>query len=347
MLMQLLHNRYWKCGWYLGCPVYASEAGKLMGISGTLLWFDPDGWWNCCSITARAGENTPGLPKFIAKGLVAPGAENCDMSAVQWMLPWDSQNRLCSLRLESGANWLDTQVTKRNDQLVLLQAELDAGKKEQELARVVSKKKFDDFASFYCHTVVNDTGDKRLQDHEWLVDAKGWCKGKGKVSFEAATAKGHSKGYSKGQADAARATEAARAKGYSKGQAEGYAQGLTAGAAQAAKGKGKKGKDDNGPPSKSGWCNKMVCLLGAIKQDNWGKVNRLVEVFLDCKFGVLILFVHVLCFVGFDVGCVFLFVFITYAVIRFQQDEKVEPLLRRHLQQIRATGWDQAYQYEV
>jgi hypothetical protein len=329
-MVQVLQNRYWHCGWFLGAPVYASEKGKLRGVPGTLIWFDPQGWWNCCLLAPKSGETAAhllDLPQFIAKGLVAPGADVHDMSAIQWtIVGQDKQHKLVSLKLQAGAQWLNDQVAIEMEERAILQKDVDALKIKEAAYKEEEQRfehQFSEFAGHYCSSKTNNLGVRNWVELPWLSTAKGnheKSKGKGKGQSQeaaAAQAKGYSKGYTKGKEEGfnAAGTQAARSKGWSKGRDEGYAQCLAEGLAQqaaqqAAKGKGKAMP----PPGRYGWCNKMVCLIGAIKNQDWGKVYRLVALFPDYKFNVLILVVHVLCFLVLMLVVCFLFVFITYAM---------------------------------
>jgi hypothetical protein len=306
-IIQALHGRYHRGGYFGNTPVFIQEPKKA-GTPITILWWDHSQHWNACSVNqpgAASAASDPsqglGLPVFLARGCVQEPHDLFELQMVEWHVPFMATEALGCMVIVSGDDYLNTHIQIQLQQVASLRASL-AQQLQTSAARLASEtEKYHKFAAFYCYSETEDDGKLMWLDHNWLAQAKG----KKGADHTAAQVAGYSKGHAAGKADGKGQDGNSRyragwdqgyGKGWTKGHSDGLAEGYQAGKARGkAGGKGGaqeagegKGKGPYVPiwTSKHGWCNKMVNLLGNIRLERWREVNRLVEVCLGCKFDI-------------------------------------------------------------
>jgi hypothetical protein len=292
-IIQALHGRYWRGGYFGPYPVYIQEP-KLAGVPITILWWDHT-HWNACSVK-QACRNDPDLPTFLARGLVLADNDLFELQLVEWHVPSLATEALGCMIIVSGGDYLNTHIQHQLAEVQNLRVDVA----EQVLATQAMEKKYHAFADFYCYQEEDSSGKMVFYDHPWLCQAKGKKGADHVAAQEAGYRKGHTvgkaEGKGKGNSSYRSGWDQGHGKGWSKGFQEGSQEGWEAGKAHAragkAQGKGAQGAEKGKGPyipawtSKSGWCNKMINLLGNIKLGRWREVNRLVEVCLGCKFDI-------------------------------------------------------------
>jgi hypothetical protein len=314
-IIQALHGRYHRGGYFGNTPVFIQEPKKA-GTPITILWWDHSQHWNACSVNqpgAASAASDPsqglGLPVFLARGCVQEPHDLFQLQMVEWHVPFMATEALGCMVIVSGDDYLNTHIQIQLQQVASLRADL-AQQLQTSAARLASEvQKYHNFAAHYCYSETEDDGKLMWLDHNWLAQAKG----KKGADHTAAQVAGYSKGHAAGKADGKGQDGNSRyragwdqgyGKGWTKGHSDGLAEGYQAGKARGkAGGKGVgaqeagegKGKGPYVPiwTSKHGWCNKMVNLLGNIRLERWREVNRLVEVCLGCKFDIIGMLVYV------------------------------------------------------
>lgn len=112
MLIDRAVGRYWRIGFFNGCPVYMQEKTEFHcaeDSQGLMLLFLEGTWWICLPGWGKCDTEWLGRsnwPEMLDDGLQQEGYQKTNLEAQGWFVPWDGPRVSGILKCAHGQAWL-------------------------------------------------------------------------------------------------------------------------------------------------------------------------------------------------------------------------------------------------